>query len=146
MTATLGSASLGLALVLAVVGLLAPLVARRHAVTLGRAVLAGQVVLVTAAGGLLVYALVTGDFSLKYVSHNSSLRTPLYYRVTGLWAALEGSLLLWEWMLVGFAGLVAWQHRRHDAELMPWVLGVFSAVSAFFLIVLVWAGNPFERV
>jgi len=101
---------------------------------------------IAAASGLLINALVTGDFSLKYVAHNSSLSTPLYYRVTGLWAALEGSLLLWEWMLVGFAGLVAWQHRRRDAELMPWVLGVFSAVSTFFLIVLVWAGNPFERV
>src|SRR3989337_501653 len=146
MTATLGTASLGLALALALAGLLAPLVARRQAVTLGRAVLAGQVVLVTLAGGLLTWALVTGDFGLKYVAHNSSPPTPLYYRITGLWAALEGSLLLWEWMLVAFAGLVAWQHRRRQTELMPWVLAVLSTVSAFFLTVLVFAGNPFERL
>ena len=146
MTATLGTASLGLALAVALAGLLAPLVARRQAVTLGRAALAGQVVLVTLAGGLLTWALVTGDFGLKYVAHNSSLRTPLYYRITGLWAALEGSLLLWEWMLVAFAGLVAWQHRRRQTELMPWVLAVLSTVSAFFLTVLVFAGNPFERL
>src|SRR3990172_9114793 len=146
MTAPLGTASLGLALALALAGLLAPLVARRQAVTLGRAALAGQVVLVTLAGGLLTWALVTGDFGLKYVAHNSSLPTPLYYRITGLWAALEGSLLLWEWMLVAFAGLVAWQHRRRQTELMPWVLAVLSTVSAFFLTVLVFAGNPFERL
>jgi len=146
MTATLGTTSLGLALALALAGLLAPFLARRWAITLGRAAGAGQVVLVTLASGLLTYALVTGDFSLKYVAHNSSLRTPLYYRITGLWAALEGSLLLWEWMLVVFAGLVAWQHRRRQTELMPWVLAVFSTVSAFFLAVLVFAGNPFERL
>ncbi|MBI4269816.1 MAG: heme lyase CcmF/NrfE family subunit [Candidatus Rokubacteria bacterium] len=146
MTATLGTTSLGLALALALAGLFAPFLARRWAITLGRAAGAGQVVLVTLASGLLTYALVTGDFSLKYVAHNSSLRTPLYYRITGLWAALEGSLLLWEWMLVVFAGLVAWQHRRRQTELMPWVLAVFSTVSAFFLAVLVFAGNPFERL
>src|SRR3989304_10039266 len=106
MTATLGTASLGLALALALAGLLAPRVARRQAATRRRAALAGQVVLVTLAGGLLTWALVTGDFGLKYVAHNSSLRTPLYYRITGLWAALEGSLLLWEGMVVAFAGLV----------------------------------------
>ena len=42
---------------------------------------------------LLAFALVTADFSLQYVATNSSLRIPLYYRVTGLWGALEGSLL-----------------------------------------------------
>jgi cytochrome c-type biogenesis protein CcmF len=146
MTATLGTTSLGLALALALAGLLAPLVARRWAIGLGRATLAGQVALVTLAGGLLTYALVAGDFSLKYVAHNSSLRTPLYYRITGLWAALEGSLLLWEWMLVVFGGLVAWQHRRRQTELLPWVLAVFSTISAFFLAVIVFAGNPFERL
>ena len=91
-----------------------------------------------------MYALVTADFSLRYVATNSSLRTPLYYRVTGLWGALEGSLLLWEWMLVAFAGLVVWQHRERHRELMPWVLAVFSAVSAFFLGVLAFASSPFE--
>jgi len=146
MTATVGTASLGLALALALAGLLAPLVARRWAISLGRATLAGQVALVTLAGGLLTYALVTGDFSLKYVAHNSSLRTPLYYRITGLWAALEGSLVLWEWMLVMFGGLVVWQHRRRQTELMPWILAVFSTISAFFLAVIVFAGNPFDRL
>jgi cytochrome c-type biogenesis protein CcmF len=49
-------------------------------------------------------------------------------------------------MLVAFAGLVAWQHRGRQTDLMPWVLGVFSAVSAFFLSVLAFAGNPFDRI
>jgi len=146
MTATLGTASLLLALALAIAGIVAPFVLRRRPVAVGAAMLAGQIALVTLAGGLLVYALITGNFSLEYVAHNSSLRTPLYNRITGLWAALEGSLLLWEWMLVVFAGVVAWQHRGRQAELMPWVLGVFSTVSAFFLSVLAFAGNPFVQL
>ena len=113
---------------------------------LGGASMLGQLVLVTVAALALIWALVTADFSLQYVANNSSLRTPLYYRVTGLWAALEGSLLLWEWMLVAFAGLAVWQQRARHRELMPWLMAVFSGVSAFFLGVLAFASPPFERL
>ncbi|MFZ1059074.1 MAG: heme lyase CcmF/NrfE family subunit [Candidatus Rokuibacteriota bacterium] len=148
MTATIGWLSVLLAFALALVGMLVPTLAARRegarVLAVGVASIVGQLALVTVAGIALVYALVTADFSLKYVATNSSLRTPLYYRVTGLWGALEGSLLLWEWMLVAFAGLVLWQYRERHRELMPWVLAVFSAVSAFFLAVLAFASSPFE--
>ena len=148
MTATIGWFSVLLAFALALVGMIAPVLTPRRegarVLAVGGASIVGQLALVTVAGTALVYALVTADFSLKYVATNSSLRTPLYYRVTGLWGALEGSLLLWEWMLVAFAGLVVWQYRERHRELMPWVLAVFSAVSAFFLAVLAFASSPFE--
>ena len=150
MTATIGSWSILLALALALVGTLAPTqLARRRTprlLSIGEMSIIGQLVLVTVAGASLLYALVTADFSLRYVATNSSLRTPLYYRITGLWGALEGSLLLWEWMLVAFAGLVAWQHRERHKELMPWVLAIFSVVSTFFLGVMAFASSPFERL
>ncbi|MBI2217701.1 MAG: heme lyase CcmF/NrfE family subunit [Candidatus Rokubacteria bacterium] len=149
MTSTIGSVSLWLALVSAGAGLLAPALGRREA---GRATAIGvtsilaQLALVSVAAGSLAWAFARSDFSLAYVAHNSSLRTPLYFKITGLWASLEGSLLLWEWMLVAFAGLVAWRHRERHRELMPWVLWVFSGVSAFFLGVLAFASPPFERL
>ncbi|MBI1736548.1 MAG: heme lyase CcmF/NrfE family subunit [Candidatus Rokubacteria bacterium] len=149
MTATLGTWSLLLALAFAVAGLVAPALRRRGDVTLpirlGGIAIAGQFVLVTVAALLLVRALVTSDFSLHYVAQNSSLRTPFYFKITGLWAALEGSLLLWEWMVVLFAGLVLWLYRERHRALMPWVLAVFSGVSAFFLGVLAFASPPFAR-
>ncbi len=149
MTATIGFWSLVLALGLALAGLLAP-AARRHwpgsPLTVAAVSIGGQFVLITVAGLALLRALVAGDFSLRYVAFNSSLRTPLYYRLTGLWAALEGSLLLWEWILVAFAGLALWQYRERHRELIPWVTTVFSGVSAFFLGVLAFAASPFERL
>jgi cytochrome c-type biogenesis protein CcmF len=150
MTATIGWLGVAIAFVLALAGTAAPAAlsgrqaARRF--RLGAIAIGGQLVLVTAAALALVYALVTADFGLRYVAENVSLRTSLYYRVTGLWAALEGSLLLWEWMLVALAGLVAWQYRARHPELMPWVLAVFSGVSSFFLGVLAFAASPFERL
>ncbi len=149
MTATIGYASLVLALALAGWGVVAPVLGARSArpvfVASARAAIAGQFVLVTAAGLSLVYALVTTDFRLAYVAMNTTRATPIYYRITALWGALEGSLLLWEWLLIIFAGLLAWTYRDRHPELMPWVLGVFSAVSAFFLGVMAFASNPFER-
>ncbi|MBI4636662.1 MAG: cytochrome c biogenesis protein CcsA [Candidatus Rokubacteria bacterium] len=111
-----------------------------------RASIVGQFVLVTAASLTLIYALVTTDFSIKYVALNTTRATPIYYRETGLWGALEGSMLLWEWILIIFSGLVAWTYRDRHRELMPWVLMVFSIVSAFFLGVMAFASNPFEPI
>jgi cytochrome c-type biogenesis protein CcmF len=106
----------------------------------------GQFALVTLAASALIYGLVATDFSIKYVAFNTTRATPVYYRVTGLWGALEGSLLLWEWLLIIFAGVVAWIYRDRHQEMLPWVLMIFSIVSAFFLGVVAFLSNPFEII
>ena len=139
-----------LALVLAIWGIAAPILHARTGnqgfYASARYAIAGQFVLVTAAAGALIYALVATDFSIRYVAFNTTLKTPVYYRVTGLWGALEGSLLLWEWILIIFSALVAWRYRKRMQEFMPWVLMVFAIVSAFFLAVIAFASNPFETL
>jgi cytochrome c-type biogenesis protein CcmF len=150
MTAPIGSLSLAVALALALWGAAAPVLGARA----GRPVffasvryaILGQFGLVTLASLALIYALVTTDFSIRYVAMNTTHATPVYYRVTGLWGALDGSLLLWEWILVIFSGVVAWVYRDRHRQLMPWVLMTFSVVSAFFLAVMTFASNPFERL
>ena len=150
MTATIGSSALFFALVLALWGVLAPVLGRRlnrpELTASVRGAILGQFALVTLAAAAMIYALVTTDFSIKYVFHNTTRRTPLYYRVTGLWGALEGSLLLWEWILIIFSGVVAWIYRDRHRELYPHVLAVLSAVSAFFLLVMTVASPPFQRL
>lgn len=150
MTATIGNTCVVLAFFLAVWGIIAPVLTyktgRESFFASTRAGIFGQFVFVTAASGALIYALVTTDFSVKYVAFNTTRATPIYYRITGLWGALEGSLLLWEWILVIFSGLVAWIYKDRHRDLMPWVLLVFSSVSAFFLAVIAFASNPFETL
>ncbi len=150
MTATLGHSCILLALVLAIWGIAAPILHARTGIQAfqasARYAIAGQFVLVTTAAGALIYALVATDFSIRYVALNTTINTPVYYRVTGLWGALEGSLLLWEWILIIFSALVAWRYRKRMQEFMPWVLMVFAIVSAFFLAVIAFASNPFETM
>ncbi|MSP41675.1 MAG: heme lyase CcmF/NrfE family subunit [Deltaproteobacteria bacterium] len=150
MTAAIGHTSILLAFVAALVGVASPLIASRYEPErfrlAARYSIFSQFALVTIAALALIYGLVNTDFSIKYVAFNTTRATPIYYRVTGLWGALEGSLLLWEWILIIFAGIVAWTYRNRHHEMMPWVVMIFSIVSLFFLGVIGFLSNPFETV
>ena len=150
MTATLGHTSIVLAFLCALWGIASPVLSSRFGheryCAGARVAILGQFLLVTVAGSALMFALVTADFSLRYVAFNTTKATPLYYRITGLWGALEGSLLLWEWILIIFSAIIARTYRHRHREMMPWVLMVFSIVSAFFLAVIGFVSNPFETL
>ena len=150
MIATLGHTSILLALFAALCGIVCPILAARSGqeryLDFSRYAIFGQFILVTLAAASLIYGLVAVDFSIKYVAFNTTRATPIYYRVTGLWGALEGSLLLWEWILIIFSGVTAWIYRGRHRETLPWVIMIFSIVSAFFLVVLAFLSNPFESL
>ena len=106
----------------------------------------GVFVLVTACFVLLTYAFLTFDFSVRYVANNTNLGTPFYYRITAVWGALEGSIILWAWMLSLYTLIVVVRHRQSVGELYPWVLSVMLALLAFFLLVMAVPAPPFERL
>jgi len=106
----------------------------------------GVFVLVTACFALMVYAFLTFDFSVRYVASNTNLATPYWYRITGVWGALEGSIILWAWMLALFTVILIVRHRERARDLYPWALGVMLGVMAFFLLVMTAAAPPFARL
>ncbi|WP_319459323.1 heme lyase CcmF/NrfE family subunit [Micromonospora sp. RTP1Z1] len=96
------------------------------------------------ACGVLEAALLRHDFSVRYVAENGGRRVPLYYTVTSLWSALDGSLLLWLLILGGYAVLLA--GRRYPARLHAYAMVVVSAVTVFFFALSCFAANPFRAV
>ncbi len=150
MTSTLGHTSILLAFCMALCGIVSPIIAARSGqeryLSVARYAIFGQFLLVTTAAAALIYGLVTTDFSIKYVAFNTTRATPIYYRITGLWGALEGSLLLWEWILIIFSGIIAWIYRDRHKDTLPWVIMIFSIISAFFLGVVGLLSNPFETM
>ncbi len=102
--------------------------------------------LVTAAFALLTYAFLTFDFSVRYVALNTTLATPFWSRITGVWGALEGSIVLWTWMLTVYALLMILRHRRTARDLYPWALTVMLGTIAFFTLVMTVSVPPFERL
>jgi cytochrome c-type biogenesis protein CcmF len=102
--------------------------------------------LLTACLALLIYAFLSFDFSVRYVAMNTNLGTPFYYRITAVWGALEGSIVLWAWMLAVYTLVVVVRHRRNARELYPWVLAVMLGVLAFFLLVMTVPAPVFQRM
>jgi len=98
---------------------------------------------VSVAVAVLVYALVTHDFSIKYVASYSSTTLPLRYRVAALWGGMEGSLLFWVFILTTLFALCLWQNRERNRDLMPFVTATVMTVAAFFLSLLIFITPPF---
>ncbi|HEU4591363.1 MAG TPA: heme lyase CcmF/NrfE family subunit [Steroidobacteraceae bacterium] len=111
-----------------------------------RPAVAGQFVLVSTAVGVLIHAFVSFDFSVLYVASNSNSALPTFYRVTALWGAHEGSLLLWGWILALWTLAVAVFSRNLPATFASRVLGVLGIVSFGFLLFTLYTSNPFERI
>jgi len=146
----IGQAALLVALLLALYGSVAAGVAgvRGRTVYLQSAQHAavGVFVLVIASLLLLTYAFLTFDFSVRYVATNTNLGTPFYYRITAVWGALEGSIILWGSMLALYTLIVIVTQRQRAREFYPWVLAVMLGVLSFFLFVMTIAAPPFERL
>jgi cytochrome c-type biogenesis protein CcmF len=88
--------------------------------------------------------LVTHDFSLSYVAENNATFTPTIYSITGMWSALEGSILLWSLILaLATFGVVWWCRHRADEQVASWALAILSVINAFFLFLMAGPADPF---
>ena len=86
-------------------------------------------------------ALLTDDFSVKYVAEHSSSLSPLWVKIVTLWAALEGSVLLWAWLLTAYTAVLAMTAPNN--ALRPWALVTMQVVQLFFVGVVATIANPF---
>ncbi len=147
--ALVGSAALYLTLLLAVwAGALAVVgVRRRQAPLIDGAVAAVNAVAAAATLAMLalIYAFVVSDFSLTYVAGHSDRAMPLFYRITGVWGGMEGSLLLWLCLQSLVAAAAVRVNRRRLPELLPYAIAVLMVIVVFFAVLLVLHSDPFAR-
>ncbi|SEJ73286.1 cytochrome c-type biogenesis protein CcmF [Deinococcus reticulitermitis] len=136
--------ALGFTLVALVSGVLGGLRRDERLTGMARSALWGNFAFMTAALGLLEYAILTDDFSVRYVANHSMSVSPLWVKVVTLWAALEGSVLLWAWMLSLYAFLASLTARRD--VLRPWVLATMAVSVAFFVGLNLTVASPFTPV
>ena len=86
------------------------------------------------------------DFSVAYVAQNSNSAMPVQYKLSAVWGAHEGSLLLWALILSGWTFAVAAFSRNLPDELIARVLSVMGMISIGFLLFLLLTSNPFTRL
>ena len=146
----LGQFALILALLLAGLqaffGIAGPMLGRDRWLAAVVPAVAGQAVMVATAVGCLIASFVSNDFSVSYVAGNSNSALPLFYRVTALWGAHEGSLLLWILLLAAWTVAVAIGSARLPPRFAARVLGVLGVVSFGFLLFTLATSNPFARL
>lgn len=79
---------------------------------LSRPMLWAQFFWVLVAFAILMYAFVVDDFSVKYVANNSNTDLPDMFKMSAVWGAHEGSLLLWALILSSWSLAVSIFSKR----------------------------------
>jgi len=150
MIAELGHYALVLALALALVQSVVPLIGARTRdgvlMQVASPTALAQFAFVASAFAALTYCYVTSDFSVVNVAENSHSQMPLIYKFTSVWGNHEGSMLLWVLILSFFGALVAAFGNNIPVSLKASVLAVQSWIATTFYLFILITSNPFARL
>ncbi|MEJ2208469.1 MAG: heme lyase CcmF/NrfE family subunit [Anaerolineae bacterium] len=117
---------------------------RPELIASGRNALLVTAGLSTLSAGLLMVLLFSHSFEVRYVYEHVSTYLKPAYVLAAFWAGLEGSQLLWLWMLAIFTAVLVLRRPTWDRELRPYAMAVLAFTQAFFALLLVIMTNPFE--
>ncbi len=145
----LGHFALALALAIGLLAAVVPLIGAQRGnvlwMSLARPAARAQLVFIALAFVALVHAFVTNDFSVAYVANNSNSALPLAFRISAVWGAHEGSLLLWVLLLSAWSCAVSFASRDLPLAFVARVLAVMAMISVGFLLFMLVTSNPFLR-
>ncbi|MDB4879630.1 MAG: cytochrome c assembly protein, partial [Gemmatimonadetes bacterium] len=119
---------------------------REDLVASGRRGLYATTAMIILASIGLWTALLTHDFSLKYVASNTSANMPKVYVFSAFWGGQAGSMLFWTLILAGYSALAIWAVRDKGRELAPWACGTLASILLFFIATTCFKANPFDRL
>jgi cytochrome c-type biogenesis protein CcmF len=146
----IGHFALILALALAVCQSVLPLIGAQKndaaLMSVARSTAYGQLLFVAVSFVCLTVAFVKSDFSVLYVANHSQLALPTMYKISAVWSAHEGSLLMWLLILAGWTAAVARFSAGVPERLIARVIGVLGLLSVGFLLFALLTSNPFERL
>ncbi len=146
----LGQLALWLALLMAawgsVIGILGGLQRRPELIQSARRTSYALLGILSVASIALLVALLRHDFNVQYVWAYTSRNLPTPYVISAFYGGQSGSLLFWAFVLSVFGAAAQWVTPKRYDYLMPYVAAVTSMVTLFFVSVVLFASNPFERL
>ena len=146
----LGHLALILALCFALVQSIFPLVGAwrgdRQWMSMGVPAAWGQFAMLAFSFACLTQAFLVDDFSVAYVASNSNTALPWMYKISAVWGAHEGSLLLWALILGGWTFAVSVFSRQLPEPMLARVLSIMGMISIGFLLFMIITSNPFMRL
>ena len=96
------------------------------------------VLALTAAVGVLAWALLVKDFQFSYVSQYSNRLLPWHYSLSALWVGQAGSLLVWAWFMGVMALTYRFWPRRQASPFAQPVFGILMACVGFLTATMVF--------
>ncbi len=95
---------------------------------------------------LLIFLMLTGDLSNRYVVSHTSDNLPIFFRITGVWAGSSGSLLFWYWLICSFCALSVYQVKKFPSVKLPALFLLLSLAQLIFagLILFFQDAQPFR--
>ena len=149
MAAEYGHIALLIALAFACVQSFVPLIGaqtnRTWLMQYARPMALGQATFLIISFIALTYCFVVDDFSVAYVANNSNSLLPTMFKVSAVWGAHEGSLLLWVLMLGLWGAAVALFSRSLPLDMVARVLAIMGMVGVGFILFTIFTSNPFDR-
>lgn len=146
----LGQFALVVALVCALVQATLPLVGTAKNIpawiSVARPAAQAQFLSLAISFACLVYVFIQSDFSVLYAAENSNTKLPLQFRISAVWGAHEGSLLLWSLTLGIWTYAVTIFSKKIPDVMIARVLGVMGLISIGFILFILMTSNPFERI
>ena len=94
----------------------------------------------------LLNELLISNFNLQYVAQYTSYETPVFYKVTALWAPQAGSLLFWSFITALFAVTYIFTTLKKLKALKFHSYIILSFIFSFFILLSNFIANPFEPV
>ena len=138
--------ALGVSIIQGVLPLIGAQQGRREWLVLARPATQISFVLLAISFAILAWCFYANDFSVLYVAEHSNSQLPTVYRLGAVWGGHEGSLLLWIFLLTGWAFAVAQLSKTLDEFMVARVLGVLGLVATGLLLFVLATSNPFERL
>ena len=102
----------------------------------GGSLAAGMFVFTLVSFICLALAFIGDDFSVAYVARNSNSLLPVYYKLSAVWGAHEGSFLLWCLVMSSWTLAVAMFSQQLTDDMRARVLAVLGSVSIGFYLFL----------
>ncbi|NWF68139.1 MAG: heme lyase CcmF/NrfE family subunit [Chloroflexi bacterium] len=102
-------------------------------------------VLLTVGVGALQIAILTQQYQIAYVWAVSNPQMPTFFRFTALWGSQAGSLLFWSFLMGLFTAICVLLNWRGQRRLMPYAVTFMLLTVAFFIGLLLFFENPFDR-
>ncbi|MBM3278791.1 MAG: heme lyase CcmF/NrfE family subunit [Candidatus Handelsmanbacteria bacterium] len=102
--------------------------------------------LLTISVMVLWHALFTHNFEVQFVAENSNRDMPTLYVISALWGGQNGSLLFWGWILSLFTAATVLFNRHRYRALMPYVVGTLAITGFFFVLLNLFAADPFKKM